>query len=132
MVVAVLMTVVSIRMVEQTGQNHGTTGGATCRRAKRVCEANPFGRQGVQVRRLNGIIAVTAKIGTEVIGHKEDDVGPCRCFETFLGGLAVTVYRHCQLKGKDHEKERHGVQTRAAKTRFIRKDLKHINARTGG
>ena len=61
--VAVLMTVVSIRMVEQTGQNHGTTGGATCRRAKRVCEANPLGRQGVQVRRLNGIIAVTAKIG---------------------------------------------------------------------
>ena len=130
--VAVLMTVVSIRMVEQTCQNHGTTGGATCCRAKRVCEANPFGRQGVQVRRLNGVIAVTAKIGTEVIGHKEDDVGPCRCFETFLGSLAVTVYRRRQFNGKDHEKERHGALKRAAKTRFIRKELKHINARAGG
>ncbi len=59
---------------DQGRSARGTDGG----RGKRAGEPRPFAGQTVDVRRLDGLLAITAEVGRHVVDHDPDDVRSTR------------------------------------------------------
>lgn len=66
----------AITIGSAAGQNGGTGGRANSTRRVSLREANPFGRELIEVRCLDARVAVTSEIPPpQVIGEEDDDVG---------------------------------------------------------
>ena len=77
MMMAVLVPVLAVVVVVEAAENNGAAGTATGGGAERIVETHAFGREGIQVRRLDRAIAIAAQIAPPmIVTDDQDDVGP--------------------------------------------------------
>jgi len=80
--VAVLMSVLTIRMIMQSSEDYGATGAAACCRAKCIIKSGAILCQRIKMWCLNGGVPVASRIPALVIHYKHDNVA--REFDIFL------------------------------------------------
>ena len=72
--VLVLVAVLAVQVIVQAGEQDGTAGRTTGRRAEGEFEARAVGRELVQVRRADVLVAVAAEVATVVVGDDQHDI----------------------------------------------------------
>ena len=69
-----LVSVLAVLVIVQTGHHHGPTGAAACRGGERVAEQGAIGRHPINVRGDRNRITIATERFAFVIGDEEDDV----------------------------------------------------------
>jgi len=90
-----LVAVMAVCVVVQTGEDYRATGRTTCGCAESKIKACAVGSDGIEIWGFQGGIAISAKVRALVIGHEQHDVS--------LGGMSMAVAEHSENQEISYE-----------------------------